>query len=142
MQQIKHFSRLHTRLDRQSKKTILSENRTFRANRLTAGLTRWTSSTNRTQHDCAERTSTKPSYQLERSNQGARAPLDRESAPNRYKRETGKHENLQKKFQKTYSQIIVSVKKDTATKFRAKCEEKGISYSQVLKKAIEEFLSK
>lgn len=41
---------------------------------------------------------------------------------------------------KNYSQIIVSVKKDTATKFRAKCEEKGISYSQILKKAIEQFL--
>lgn len=59
------------------------------------------------------------------------------------KRKTNTSTEVKRRYnQKTYSQIIVSVKKDTATKFRAKCEEKGISYSQVLKKAIEEFLSK
>lgn len=62
---------------------------------------------------------------------------------NEEKRKTHTSTEVKRRYnQKTYSQIIVSVKKDTATKFRAKCEEKGISYSQVLKKAIEEFLSK
>lgn len=62
---------------------------------------------------------------------------------NEEKRKTHTSTEVKRRYnQKTYSQIIVSVKKDTATKFKAKCEEKGISYSQVLKKAIEEFLSK
>ena len=62
---------------------------------------------------------------------------------NEEKRKTHTSTEVKRRYnKKTYSQIIVSVKKDTATKFRAKCEEKGISYSQVLKKAIEEFLSK
>lgn len=57
------------------------------------------------------------------------------------KRKTNTSTEVKRRYnQKTYSQIIVSVKKDTATKFRAKCEEKGISYSQILKKAIEQFL--
>ena len=59
------------------------------------------------------------------------------------KRKTHTSTEVKRRYnQKTYSQIIISVKKDTATKFRNKCEEKGISYSEVLKKAIEEFLSK
>ena len=62
---------------------------------------------------------------------------------NEEKRKTHTSTEVKRRYnQKNYSQIIVSVKKDTAKKFRAKCEEKGISYSQVLKKAIEEFLSK
>lgn len=59
------------------------------------------------------------------------------------KRKTNTSTEVKRRYnQKTYSQIIVSVKKDTAAKFRTKCEEKGISYSEILKKAIEEFLSK
>ena len=43
---------------------------------------------------------------------------------------------------KTYSQIAVSVKKDTAEAYKAKCDALGISYSKILHEAIENFLRK
>lgn len=62
-----------------------------------------------------------------------------EEAP---KRKTHTSTEVKRRYnQKTYSQIIVSVNKDTAAKYRAKCDAKGIPYSQILKKAIDEFLS-
>ena len=42
---------------------------------------------------------------------------------------------------KTYDRISVSVKKDTAQAFKDKCNALGIPYSQVLHKAIEDFLN-
>lgn len=42
---------------------------------------------------------------------------------------------------KTYTRISVSVKKDTATAYKEKCERLGISYSEPLHEAINEFLS-
>ena len=44
--------------------------------------------------------------------------------------------------EKTYDRIVISVKKETASAYKAKCEKLGISYSQPLHDAIEEFLSK
>lgn len=43
--------------------------------------------------------------------------------------------------QKNYSQIIVSINKDTAEKFRKKCKDNGIPQAQVIKKAVIEFLN-
>jgi hypothetical protein len=37
--------------------------------------------------------------------------------------------------------LTISVEKETAAKYKAKCAEHGISYSQKLKDAIDEFLS-
>ena len=42
--------------------------------------------------------------------------------------------------QKAYTQIVVSVPKDTAEAFKAKCAETGIPQAQIIKKAIEQFL--
>lgn len=42
---------------------------------------------------------------------------------------------------KVYDSIIVRVPKETAAAFKAKCADEGIPQAQVLKKAIEEFLS-
>lgn len=41
---------------------------------------------------------------------------------------------------KTYDRISVSVRKDVAEEYRAKCEYLGIPLSKVLHKAIEAFL--
>jgi len=43
---------------------------------------------------------------------------------------------------KTYDRIVVKVRKDTAAAFKAKCEQDGIPYSQVLHAAIEQYLRK
>ena len=42
--------------------------------------------------------------------------------------------------EKVYSQISVSVPKETAAAFKAKCAAEGIPQAQVIKRAIEEFL--
>lgn len=44
--------------------------------------------------------------------------------------------------EKVYSQISVSVPKETAAAFKAKCAAEGIPQAQVIKRAIEEFLGK
>ncbi len=41
---------------------------------------------------------------------------------------------------RTYSQIVVRVKKETAEQYKAKCDELGISYGAILQEAIEKFL--
>lgn len=41
---------------------------------------------------------------------------------------------------KTYTPIVVSVKKETAEAYKKKCDDMGISYSQVLHQAIGKFL--
>lgn len=43
--------------------------------------------------------------------------------------------------EKTYTQIVASVPKETAAAFKAKCAAEGVSQAQIIKKAIEEFLS-
>lgn len=43
---------------------------------------------------------------------------------------------------KVYGSIIVRIPKDMAEQFKAKCVETGIPQAQVIKKAIEDFLSK
>ena len=43
--------------------------------------------------------------------------------------------------EKTYTVISASVPKDTAAAFKEKCRETGIPQAQVIKKAIEQFLS-
>lgn len=44
--------------------------------------------------------------------------------------------------QKTYDVIAVRVPKDMAEAFRQKCASEGVPQAQIIKKAIEEFLSK
>ena len=41
---------------------------------------------------------------------------------------------------RTYSQIVVRVKKETAEQYKAKCDELGISYGAILQEAIDKFL--
>ena len=43
--------------------------------------------------------------------------------------------------EKVYDNIAVRVHKEMAAAFKAKCLEKGIPQAQVIKKAIEQFLS-
>ena len=43
--------------------------------------------------------------------------------------------------EKVYDNIAVRVPKEMAAAFKAKCLEKGIPQAQVIKKAIEQFLS-
>jgi len=42
--------------------------------------------------------------------------------------------------EKNYTRFSLSVKKDIAEAYKKKCDDMGISYSQVLHQAIEEFL--
>lgn len=42
---------------------------------------------------------------------------------------------------KVYNRITVSVPKEQAETFKAKCTAEGISQAQVIKRAIEEFIS-
>lgn len=44
--------------------------------------------------------------------------------------------------QKTYDVIAVRVPKDMAEAFKQKCASEGVPQAQIIKKAIEEFLSK
>ena len=41
---------------------------------------------------------------------------------------------------RTYSQIVVRVKKETAEQYKAKCDELGITYGAILQEAIDKFL--
>ena len=43
---------------------------------------------------------------------------------------------------KTYDRIYLSVPKDKAADYKAKCKELGISYSEPLHRAIDDILSK
>ena len=57
------------------------------------------------------------------------------------KRKTHTSTEVKRRYnQKTYSQIVISVPKETAAKFKAKCAESGTPQAQVLKKAINDFL--
>ena len=41
---------------------------------------------------------------------------------------------------RTYTQIMVRVKNETAEQYKAKCDELGISYGAILQEAIDKFL--
>lgn len=57
------------------------------------------------------------------------------------KRKTHTSSEVKRRYnEKTYTQIIVSVKKETAIQYKEKCKELGVSYSQPLHDAIEKFL--
>ena len=43
---------------------------------------------------------------------------------------------------KVYDRITLSVPKETAARFREKCRAEGVSQAQILKAAIDEYLSK
>ena len=43
--------------------------------------------------------------------------------------------------EKTYTQIVASVPKETAAAFKAKCAAEGIPQAQIVKQAIERFLA-
>lgn len=43
--------------------------------------------------------------------------------------------------EKTYTQIVASVSKETAAAFKAKCAAEGIPQAQIIKQAIEQFLA-
>ena len=42
---------------------------------------------------------------------------------------------------KVYTQLNIRVPKDTAAKFKLKCDERGVSQAQVFKRAIDDFLN-
>ena len=57
------------------------------------------------------------------------------------KRKTKTSTEVKRRYnEKTYTLISVSVPKDTAAAFKAKCAATGIPQAQVVKRAIEEFL--
>lgn len=57
------------------------------------------------------------------------------------KRKTHTSSEVKRRYnEKTYTQIIVSVKKETAAQYKEKCKNLGMSYSQPLHDAIEKFL--
>jgi len=43
--------------------------------------------------------------------------------------------------EKTYTQIVASVPKETAAAFKAKCAAEGVPQAQIVKQAIERFLA-
>lgn len=58
------------------------------------------------------------------------------------KRKTTTSSAVKRRYnEKTYTQIVASVPKETAATFKAKCAAEGIPQAQIIKKAIEEFLS-
>ena len=44
--------------------------------------------------------------------------------------------------QKTYSAVTAYIPKETAAAFKEKCSAEGVPQAQIIKKAIEEFLSR
>ena len=58
------------------------------------------------------------------------------------KRKTRTSTEVKRRYnEKTYTLISASVPKETAAAFKAKCAADGIPQAQIIKKAIEEFLS-
>lgn len=58
------------------------------------------------------------------------------------KRKTRTSTEVKRRYnEKTYTLISASVPKETAAAFKAKCAAKGIPQAQIIKKAIEDFLS-
>ena len=42
---------------------------------------------------------------------------------------------------KVYTQLNIRVPKETAAKFKLRCDERGVSQAQIFKKAIDDFLN-
>lgn len=58
------------------------------------------------------------------------------------KRKTRTSTEVKRRYnEKTYTLISTSVPKETAAAFKAKCAAEGIPQAQIIKKAIEDFLS-
>ena len=58
------------------------------------------------------------------------------------KRKTHTSTEVKRRYnEKTYTLISASVPKETAAAFKAKCVTEGIPQAQIIKKAIEDFLS-
>ena len=58
------------------------------------------------------------------------------------KRKTRTSTEVKRRYnEKTYTLISASVPKETAAAFREKCTAEGIPQAQIIKKAIEDFLS-
>ena len=58
------------------------------------------------------------------------------------KRKTRPSPEVKRRYnEKTYTLISASVPKETAAAFKAKCAAEGIPQAQIIKKAIEDFLS-
>lgn len=58
------------------------------------------------------------------------------------KRKTKTSSAVKDKYnKKTYDSIAVRIPKDLAEAFKAKCAQEGISQAQIIKKAIEDYLS-
>ena len=59
------------------------------------------------------------------------------------KRKTHTSTEVKRRYtEKTYTLISASVPKETAEAFKAKCAAEGIPQAQIIKKAIEDFLSR
>ena len=59
------------------------------------------------------------------------------------KRKTSTSTAVKRRYnEKTYTQIVASVPKEMAAEFKKKCKEEGIPQAQIIKQAIESFLSK
>ena len=59
------------------------------------------------------------------------------------KRKTRTSTEVKRRYnEKTYTLISASVPKETAAAFEAKCADEGIPHAQIIKKAIEDFLSR
>lgn len=59
------------------------------------------------------------------------------------KRKTTTSSEVKRRYnQKTYGAVTVYVPKEMAEAFKAKCAAEGIPQAQIIKKAIEEFLSR
>lgn len=59
------------------------------------------------------------------------------------KRKTHTSSEVKNRYKaKTYSRIVLDVRKDKAAAYKAKCAELGITYSEPLHKAIDEILNK
>ena len=59
------------------------------------------------------------------------------------KRKTRTSTEVKRRYnEKTYTLISASVPKETAAAFREKCTAEGIPQAQIIKKAIEDFLSR
>ena len=58
------------------------------------------------------------------------------------KRKTHTSKEVKRRYnEKAYTLISASVPKETAAAFKAKCAAEGIPQAQIIKKAIEDFLS-
>jgi predicted DNA binding CopG/RHH family protein len=56
-----------------------------------------------------------------------------------YAKRTG-YQSQKKNLRDNYTRIIIAIKKDKAERFKQKCKEENIPYSQILMKAIDDYL--